>query len=86
MSVEEDLLKRSDRVAAYPGTGHEPWKPEIVEAIYGLLYRDDLGVDRLVEDLQKMERREGPIVYVELLYLLCHMRFEPVYSPEYVSF
>jgi len=76
MSAKEDLLKRSNRASAYPGGGPEPWKPEIVEAIYGLLYRDSPGVDRLVEDLQKMERREGPIVYVELLYLLCHMRFE----------
>jgi diguanylate cyclase (GGDEF)-like protein len=77
MSVEEDLLKGSDRALAYPGSGPETWKPEIVEAIYSLLYRENPGVDSLVEDLQKMERREGPIVYVELLYLLCHMRFEP---------
>jgi len=77
MSVEEDVLKGSDRASAYPGSGPEPWKPEIVEAIYSLLYRDNPGVDSLVEDLQNMERREGPIVYVELLYLLCHMRFEP---------
>ncbi len=83
MSVEEDLSKRSNRASAYPGSGPEPWKPEIVEAIYSLLYRDNPGVDRLVEDLQKMERREGPIVYVELLYLLCHIRFEPAEAREH---
>lgn len=76
MAVDEDLLKLSDPVSVYPGRGPEHWKPEIVEAIYGLLYRDNRGVDRLVADLQEMERREGPAVYVELLYLLCHMRFE----------
>ncbi len=83
MSVEEDLLKGSNQASAYPGSGPEPWKPEIVEAIYSLLYRDNPGVDRLVEDLQKMERREGPIVYVELLYLLCHIRFEPAEAREH---
>ena len=66
--VESPDLNPDDRLA--------PWRPEIVEAIYGLLYRDEIGVDRLVADLQELENREGPIVYVELLHLLSHMRFE----------
>ena len=77
MSAEKDLQKGRDPGSVYLGTGPEPWRPEIVEAIYGLLYRENSSVDRLVADLQEMERREGPIVYVELLYILCHMRFEP---------
>ena len=77
MSADKDLLKRPDPVPVYPENGPEPWRPEIVEAIYGLLYRDDLGVDRLVAELQELEARDGPVVYVELLYLLSHMRFEP---------
>ncbi|MCH7890044.1 MAG: diguanylate cyclase [Gemmatimonadetes bacterium] len=54
-----------------------PWKPEIVEVIYGLLYRDDLGIAALVAALQELEEREGPVVFVELLYLLTDIRFEP---------
>ena len=54
-----------------------PWKPEIVEVIYGLLYRDDLGIGALVAALQELEEREGPVVFVELLYLLTDIRFEP---------
>ena len=77
MSAEKDLLKGRDPGSVYQGNCPEPWRPEIVEAIYGLLYRENSSVDRLVADLQEMERREGPIVYVELLYILCHIRFEP---------
>ncbi len=77
MSADKDLLKGPEPASVYLGNGPEPWRPEIVEAIYGLLYRESPDVDRLLADLQKMERREGPIVYVELLYMLCHIRFEP---------
>ena len=77
MSAEKNPLKGPDPGSVYLGNGPEPWRPEIVEAIYGLLYRDNPSVDRLVADLQEMERREGSIVYVELLYILCHIRFEP---------
>ena len=44
----------------YPDSGPEPWKPEIVEVIYGLLYRDDLGIDPLIAALQELEEQEGP--------------------------
>ena len=76
MSSSDDALERSGRAPLYPDSGPEPWKPEIVEVIYGLLYRDDLGIDPLVAALQELEEQEGPVVYVELLYLLTHMRFE----------
>ena len=77
MSSDGDLLTESGQVSLYPDDGPLPWKPEIVEVIYGLLYRDDLGTDRLVAALGKLEEREGPVVYVELLYLLTHIRFDP---------
>ena len=83
MSADQDLPEESGAVSVYPDNGPEPWRPEIVEAIYSLLYRDDLGVDRLVADLQEMEVREGPVVYVELLYLLSHIRFEPEEAQEH---
>ena len=77
MSSSEHPLAGSGRAPVYPDSGPEPWKPEIVEVIYGLLYRDDLGVGALVAALQELEEREGPVVFVELLYLLTDIRFEP---------
>ena len=53
-----------------------PWRPELTETIYSLLYRDDLGHDRLIAELEDLARNEGPVVYSELLYLLSHLRFE----------
>ena len=76
MSSNDDALERSGGAPLYPDSGPEPWKPEIVEVIYGLLYRDDLGIDPLMAALRELEEQEGPVVYVELLYLLTHMRFE----------
>jgi len=77
MSSNEDVLKGSARDPAFLNSGSDPWKPEIAEAIYGFLYRDDLGVDPLVAALHELEDREGLVVYVELLYLLTDIRFEP---------
>ncbi len=53
-----------------------PWRPELTETIYALLYREDLGRNRLVGELDDLARREGVVVYSELLYLLSHIRFE----------
>lgn len=75
MSTSEDV--GSGRAPAYPDSGSEPWKPEIVEVIYGLLYRDDLGINALVAALEELVEQKGPVVYVELLYLLTDIRFEP---------
>ncbi len=77
MSSSDNTLEGFGPAPVYPESRPEPWKPEIVEAIYGLLYRDDLGIDPLVAALQELEEQEGSVVYVELLYLLTHMRFEP---------
>lgn len=79
MSVDEESRKRVDLlpVSSNPADdGPDPWRPEIVEAIYGILYQGDGGVDLLVTELEKLEEREGPVVYVELLYLLSHIRFD----------
>ncbi len=76
MSDRERPLEGSGGAPVYT-EGPLPWKPEIVEVIYGLLYRDDLGVAALVAALEEMAERDGPAVYVELLYLLTHIRFEP---------
>ena len=83
MSGSKDVLNRSGRSTAYPDSGPEPWKPEIVEVIYGLLYRDDLGIDALVVALQDLAEQESEVVYAELLYLLTHMRFEPDEAQEH---
>ena len=77
MSASEEILRGPGRAPTHPDNGAEPWRPEIVEVIYGLLYRDDLGIDPLVAALQELVEQEGPVVYVELLYLLTGIRFEP---------
>ena len=77
MSTSEDALKGPVPAPEYPDNGSEPWKPEIVEVIYGLLYREDLGMAPLMTALQELVEREGLVVYVELLYLLTDIRFEP---------
>jgi diguanylate cyclase (GGDEF)-like protein len=75
MPADED--QEREGLPTFSENGPEPWRPDVVEAIYALLYRDDLSVERLVEELSGLEQREGPVVYVELIYLLSHMRFEP---------
>ena len=75
MSDEEDLRAES-ATSPHSENGPQPWRPDVVEAIYALLYRSDLGFDRLVAELKTLEEQEGLAVYVELLYLLSHMRFE----------
>ncbi len=77
MSSNDDAPEMLGRGLMYPESGREPWKPEIVEVIYGLLYRDDLGIEPLVAALRELQEQEGPAVYIELLYLLTHMRFSP---------
>ena len=76
MSADNDLPKPSGSVTELADDGPDPWRPEIVEAIYALLYRDDFAIDSFVTAVQELEEREGPLVYVELLYLLSHLRFE----------
>ena len=59
-----------------PGVEGVPWRPELTETIYALLYRDDVGLDLLVTELEELARAEGDMVYSELLYLLSHIRFQ----------
>jgi diguanylate cyclase (GGDEF)-like protein len=77
MSTKEDALEVLGRTPDYTDSGPEPWRPEIVEVIYGLLYQDEADIDDLVAAVQDLEEQEGLVVYVELLYLLTHIRFEP---------
>ena len=77
MSSSDDALEGLGRALVYPENRPVPWKPEIVEVIYGLLYREDLGIGPLVAALEELEDREGPVVFVELLYMLTDIRFEP---------
>ena len=52
-----------------------PWRPELIEAIYSLLYRDGISLEGLTEGLEALERQDGSAVYAELLHLLSHLRF-----------
>ena len=53
------------------------WSPELIEALYALLYRADPGIDDLEARLAEFEEKHGDTVYSELLYLLSHLHFEP---------
>ncbi len=77
MSSSDHTPEGLGRASVFSETRPLPWKPEIVEVIYGLLYRDDLDIGALAAALQELEEREGPVVFVELLYLLTDIRFEP---------
>jgi diguanylate cyclase (GGDEF)-like protein len=64
-------------VAPRPSADPEPvWEPELVEGIYDLLYRLELGSEDLEHKLDKLRERYGETVYSELIYLLSHLRFE----------
>ena len=65
-----------DLAGPQPDSEGTTWRPELAETIYSLLYRDDLGLDRLGAELEDLAREEGAAVYTELLYLLSHIRFE----------
>ncbi|MCZ6669527.1 MAG: diguanylate cyclase [Acidobacteria bacterium] len=53
------------------------WSPEIMENLYNLLYRVDLGNRKFGPELEKLERDQGEEVYSELVYLLSHLRYSP---------
>lgn len=53
------------------------WNPEIMENLYNLLYRVDLGNRNLGPELEKLERDKGEEVYSELVFLLSHLRYPP---------
>jgi len=58
-----------------PDAEISPWRPELTEAIYSLLYTHAGGLDRLVAEVELLAQGEGPAVYAELLQLLTHIRF-----------
>jgi len=60
-----------------PDADLTPWRPDLTEAIYALLYREDLERDNLVGELDDLASKEGSAVYSELLYLLSHRENYP---------
>jgi diguanylate cyclase (GGDEF)-like protein len=50
---------------------------ELVETVHSLLLQNDLDAPRFAEMLDRLERRHGGGVYVELLFILSHLRFTP---------
>ncbi len=65
-------LKEDDRPAA--ATEQDI---ALVETVHSLLLENDLDAPRFVENLGRLERRHGGGVYVELLFILSHLRFRP---------
>lgn len=65
-------LKEDDRPAA--ATEQDI---ALVETVHSLLLENDLDAPRFVENLGRLERRHGGGVYVELLFILSHLRFTP---------
>jgi diguanylate cyclase (GGDEF)-like protein len=53
------------------------WDPDLVEAVYRILYRSDLDSRGLDAALGELEQDYQEEVYTELLYLLTHLRFGP---------
>jgi len=49
----------------------------LVETVHALLHQNELDSPRFVEMLERLERRHGSGVYVELLFILSHLRFPP---------
>lgn len=54
-----------------------PQGGEINEALYKLLYLDDLDSRGLNAELRKLELTAGDNLYSELIFILSHLRFEP---------
>jgi diguanylate cyclase (GGDEF)-like protein len=65
-----------DPAGPQPDSQEANWRPELAETIYSLLYSHELGLDRMVAELEDLARDEGRAVYTELLYMLSHIRFE----------
>lgn len=52
------------------------WSSELSQQLYELLNARDLDGSEFAEGLQQLTAESGDEVYSELLYLLCHLRFE----------
>ncbi len=51
-------------------------RSEILEDLHAVLSGLHSGPDTIEQDVKKLERRHGDLVYGEMLYLLSHLRFE----------
>ena len=54
------------------------WSSELTQRLYALVYATDLDGSEFKESLQALEREHQDEVFSELLYLLCHLRFDPL--------
>ena len=53
------------------------WGSELTQQLCELVYAGDLEGERFLEGLKALVEEYQDEVYTELLYLLCHLRFEP---------
>ena len=67
MSDNKDLIEGPDGASVSANNRSEPWKPEIVEVIYGLLYRDDLAIAPLVAAIEDLQEEKGPEFRMQVL-------------------
>ena len=68
-SLEGDLLAEDSL---------EPtWSSELSQRVYRLVYTGDLEGNAFQKGIDLLVQEHGDEVFVELLYLLCHLRFEP---------
>jgi len=66
----------NDRVDSPASECLAPIGNELTERIYELLYLDDVQDDRLELELRSLRNETGAEVYGELIFMLCHLRFD----------
>lgn len=72
----------NDRLSADAADVGQPiedseWHPDLTAALYGILYLSEMQQSELDAELQKLEGIYQDVVYMELIHLLSHLRFEP---------
>ena len=53
------------------------WNPELARCLQELLRSSDIGSRPLAGRLAELEKSFDKYVYSELIYMICHLRFEP---------
>ncbi|MEE8277448.1 MAG: diguanylate cyclase, partial [Thermoanaerobaculia bacterium] len=81
MAEETGKGSSEDSLAAEAQDPPEPtgwrWDPELARCLQELLRSTDIGSRPLSGRLEEFEKRFGKYVYSELIYMICHLRFEP---------
>ena len=91
MSRVEKDPERAQRAAGGEAPGRvdsgverpSTWNPDLVVALQGLLLAGRGGERDLDRGLVALVEQYGEAVYSELIYLLCHLRFEPAEAAEH---